>query len=474
MCRPDTEPSDATRLRPKHGRPLLAHAQWRGPPGEQGRRGCTDAMPPPWWSRFRRPRSPSRDFSKLRGVLRKTPPKSSSARGLCAVPPLSRSGTVSNFGFQGREGLGRDKQEHSVPTETAGHLLGHLLNRCDLPRLAGQAPPPPGTGTCGAVPAARTGSAALTTGAPRAPRSLRTPTPPLTPRAGCQRKGRPPRAGTETREGTAFWNALECGPVRQSCLPRGRAGQSGRGPAASPGTPQSWKCLGPVRPQRTFRAVSAEEKATPGRRDGRHLGGPGARAVPTGRAPGAQGPSLEPRGAARAPSPHQATALPAVGATSPHSQTLPPACLQVQEPGREAAATNLSANRNAEETDMAPTATARLGKAGRRGTAAPLATSLASRGHGPRAATGSVPAAAAHRPGAAGRRRPAGRGGQGSESSRVTGRGGRASGRQSGRGWFLDAAPLRSTSAPRSNPQPHTTTGQANESQNPQTPLCGK
>lgn len=52
------------------------------------------------------------------------------------VPPLSRSGTVSNFGFQGREGLGRDKQEHSVPTETAGHLLGHLLNRCDLPRLA--------------------------------------------------------------------------------------------------------------------------------------------------------------------------------------------------------------------------------------------------------------------------------------------------------------------------------------------------
>lgn len=168
------------------------------------------------------------------------------------VPPLSRSGTVSNFGFQGREGLGRDKQEHSVPMETAGHLLGHLLNRCDLPRLAGQAPPPPGTGTCGAVPTARTGSAALTPGAPRAPRSLRTPTPPLTPGAGCRRKGRPPWAGTETREGTAFWNALECGPVRQSCLPRGRAGQSGRGPAASPGTPQSWKCLGPVRPQRTF------------------------------------------------------------------------------------------------------------------------------------------------------------------------------------------------------------------------------
>lgn len=164
-------------------------------------------MPPPWWSRFRRPRSPSRDFSKLRGVLRKTPPKSSSARGLCAVPPLSRSGTVSNFGFQGREGLGRDKQEHSVPTETAGHLLGHLLNRCDLPQLAGQAPPPPGTGTCGAVPAARTGSAALTPGAPRAPRSLRTPG------AGCQRKGRPPgpaqKLAKEQHSGM-LWNADLC------------------------------------------------------------------------------------------------------------------------------------------------------------------------------------------------------------------------------------------------------------------------
>lgn len=31
MCRPDTEPSDATRLRPKHRRPLLAPVQWRGP-----------------------------------------------------------------------------------------------------------------------------------------------------------------------------------------------------------------------------------------------------------------------------------------------------------------------------------------------------------------------------------------------------------------------------------------------------------
>lgn len=438
-------------------------------------------MPPPWWSRFRRPRSPSRDFSKLRGVLRKTPPKSSSARGLCAVPPLSRSGTVSNFGFQGREGLGRDKQEHSVPTETAGHLLGHLLNRCDLPRLAGQAPPPPGMGTCGAacaegsaVPAARTGSAALTPGAPRAPRSLRTPTPPLTPGAGCQRKGRPPgpaqKLAKEQHSGM-LWNADLCDSPACPGGELARAGGALRPVLEPPRAGNAWGLSALRGPSR---AASAAEKATPGRRDGRHLGGPGARAVPTGRAPGAQGPSLEPRGAAGAPSPHQATALPAVGATSPHGQTLPPARLQVQEPGREAAATNLSANRNAEETDMAPTATARLGKAGRRGTAAPLATSLASRGHGPRAATGSVPAAAAHRPGAAGRRRPAGRGGQGSESSRVTGRGGRASGRQSGRGWFLDAAPLCSTSAPRSNPQPHTTTGQANESQNPQTPLCGK
>lgn len=102
---------------------------------------------------------------------------------------------------------------------------------------------------------------------------------------------------------------------------------------------------------------------------------------------------------------------------------------------------------------MAPTATARLGKAGRRGTAAPLATSLASRGHGPRAATGSVPAAAAHRPGAAGRRRPAGRGGQGSESSRVTGRGGRLGGKAGGAGSWTQhrSAPRRRPAATRSH-----------------------
>lgn len=258
-------------------------------------------MPPPWWSRFRRPRSPSRDFSKLRGVLRKTPPKSSSARGLCAVPPLSRSGTVSNFGFQGREGLGRDKQEHSVPTETAGHLLGHLLNRCDLPRLAGQAPPPPGTGTCGAVPAARTGSAALTPGAPRAPRSLRTPTPPLTPRAGCQRKGRPPgpaqKLAKEQHSGM-LWNADLCDSPACPGGELARAGGALRPVLEPPRAGNAWGLSALRGPSR---AASAAEKATPGRRDGRHLGGPGARAVPTGRAPGAQGPSLEPRGAARAP-----------------------------------------------------------------------------------------------------------------------------------------------------------------------------
>lgn len=431
----------------------------RGPPGEQGRQGCTDAMPLPWWSRFRRPRSPSRDFSKLRGVLRKTPPKSSSARGLCAVPPLSRSGTVSNFGFQGREGLGRDKQEHSVPTETAGHLLGHLLNRCDLPRLAGQAPPPPGTGTCGAVPAARTGSAALTPGAPRAPRSLRTPTPPLTPGAGCQRKGRPPgpaqKLAKEQHSGM-LWNADLCDSPACPGGELARAGGALRPVLEPPRAGNAWGLSALRGPSR---AVSAAEKATPGRRDGRHLGGPGARAVPTGRAPGAQGPSLEPRGAARAPSPHQATALPAVGATSPHGQTLPPARLQVQEPGREAAATNLSANRNAEETDMAPTATARLGKAGRRGTAARLATSLASRGHGPRAATGSVPAAAAHRPGAAdGGDRRGGADRALSPPESQGGAGGRLGGKAGGAGSWTQhrSAPRRRPAATRSH-TPHRT-----------------
>lgn len=94
---------------------------------------------------------------------------------------------------------------------------------------------------------------------------------------------------------------------------------------------------------------------------------------------------------------------------------------------------------------MAPTATTQLGKAD-----APLATSLASRGRGPREATGAVLGPGAHRLGGAGRRAECtgwkGGGGAGRALSpqESQGGGGRLSGQQSVNDWFrgLSTAPL--------------------------------